>query len=87
MPEILFPFSRTAKGRDDSDLEHQPRLVVINPYVSFGRPILSSVGVPTEIINERFNAGETIEELAEDYGLTVTEIEEGLRYERTARAA
>jgi len=87
MPLSLYPFSRTAESTKNVGLGEQPKVVVINPFVSFGRPVLSEVGVPTEIVNERFNAGETMVELAEDYSLEVSDIEEAIRYERTARAA
>lgn len=59
----------------------------MNPYISFGRPVLAGRGVPTEIVFERFNAGERIIELAEDYGCEMPDIEEVVRYESARRAA
>ena len=61
--------------------------MVIDPNVSFGRPVLAGTGIPTAVIAERFNAGETIAELIEDYNRTPTEIEEAIRCERQKSAA
>jgi Protein of unknown function (DUF433). len=41
-------------------------------------------GVSTHAIAERLDAGESVGELAEDYGLTGSEIEEAALYERAA---
>lgn len=57
----------------------QPRLVVIDPRRSFGRPVLAASGVPVESVKERFRGGESFSELAADYGVGVEAIEEALR--------
>ena len=74
LPVKLFPFTR--KGRPE-----EPKAVVIDPHVSFGRPALKGTGIATSIIAERYKAGESIQELAEDYGRQTGEIEEAIRYE------
>ncbi len=83
-PVILYPFTRGPFQEDD-----QPKAVLMNPYISFGRPVLAGRGVPTELVFERFNAGELIDTLAEDYGRKRWEIEEAIRYEsaRSRKAA
>lgn len=63
------------------------RLVVIDPRVSFGRPVITGTGIPTSIIAERFKAGEGVDLLAGDYGRTSQEIEEALRCEYRPQAA
>ncbi|MGH7390362.1 MAG: DUF433 domain-containing protein [Candidatus Rokuibacteriota bacterium] len=80
----LYPFSRRPVPEA---LEESPRLVVIDPRVAFGRPILSGSGVTTSSIAERFDAGESIEALAADYGRTRDEVEEAIRCELTRDAA
>jgi uncharacterized protein (DUF433 family) len=60
MPIRLFPFTYM------QDLD-QPRAVVIDPGVSFGRPVLSGTGIPTATIAQRYKAGESVAALAEDY--------------------
>jgi uncharacterized protein (DUF433 family) len=77
----LFPFTRTSTV-------DAPKTVFIDPRYSFGRPILKDCYVATAAIAERYKAGESIEELADDYGCTKLEIEEGIRCElRLAIAA
>lgn len=77
LPIRLYPFTRSIEGQP-SDIE-QPKLVVMNPRVSFGRPNVA--GVPTSVIWSRYRAGDSITHLAEDYGLTAEQIEEAIRCE------
>ncbi len=53
--------------------------VVIDPERGFGRPVLDGRGIRTEVIWERFQAGESIASLAQDYGLEPAVIEDILR--------
>ncbi len=66
----------------------EPKLIMINPAISFGRPVISGTGISTAAIACRFHARESISDLAKEYGRTDTEIEEAIRWEsRTALAA
>lgn len=80
IPIRLYPFTRKR------ELE-EPRAVVIDPFVSFGRPVLAGTGISTTVIAERFKAGEAMEVLAEDYGRSVLEIQEAIRCELPLEAA
>ena len=80
VPIRLYPFTRYREIEE-------PRPVTIDPRIAFGRPVLSGTGIPTEMIAERFNAGESIDELATDYGRRREEIEEAIRFERHVEAA
>ena len=62
----------------------EPRIVMIDPHVSFGRPALISSGIATAVIAERYKAGESVDELADDYGRERLEIEEAIRCELPA---
>lgn len=73
-PVKLYLFAR--RGEPD-----EPLSVVVDPAVSFGRPVLEGTGIPTEILAQRYKAGDSLEELAEDYGRPRQEIEEAIRYE------
>lgn len=73
----LYPFTRGLQ------LE-EPRVVVIDPRVAFGRPVIAGTNIPTAIVTQRWRAGEPIEDLARDYGRRTLEIEEALRCERAA---
>jgi len=76
----LYPFTRKR------DLD-EPKVVVIDPYISYGRPVLVGTGIPTAVVAERYKAGESIDELAEDYGRSRKEIEEAIRCELWLEAA
>lgn len=76
----LFPFTRK---RDPEE----PKVVVIDPYISFGRPVLVGTGISTAIIAERYKAGESMDTLADDYGRHRSEIEEAIRCELQLEAA
>ena len=58
--------------------------MVIDPRVQLGRPCLRGTGLPTAVIAERHQAGDSIKVLAEDYGRSSDDIEEALRYEHRA---
>jgi uncharacterized protein (DUF433 family) len=79
----LYPYlSRHPEG-----VGKQPKLVLIDPRISFGKPILVGVGVPTAVIADRYSAGESIRELAKDYGCEASEIEKAIQYEHAQRKA
>jgi len=79
IPIRLYPFTR-------SDITLAPVIVVINPAVSAGRPVIAGTGLATEIIAERYKAGESIKELAHDYECEEEKIEEAVRCELQAAA-
>ncbi len=81
IPVKLYPFTRKR------DSEDEPKAVVIDPRVSFGRPVLAGTGIPTAVVAERYKAGESVDALAEDYGRQRFEIEEAIRCELTLEAA
>ncbi|MCF3605646.1 DUF433 domain-containing protein [Planktothrix agardhii 1033] len=74
LPIKLFPFTRNFD-------QNAPKMVVIDPYISFGRPVLIKTGIPTIILAERYKAGESIKELVKDYQCDSALIEEGIRCE------
>jgi len=76
----LYPFTRKRDLRE-------PKVVVIDPHISYGRPVLVGTGIPTAVVAERYKAGESIDELAEDYGRSRNEIEEAIRCELWLEAA
>jgi uncharacterized protein (DUF433 family) len=77
---VFFPFVEKR-----SRLE--PKIIMINPAISFGRPVISGTGIPTAVIASRFHARESISELAREYGRTEKEVEEAIRWESRAIAA
>ncbi len=60
-PVRLFPLD--TRGRD------QEETVFIDPKVCFGRMVIKEQGIPVDALSERLDAGDTLEELSEDYGI------------------
>ncbi len=65
----------------------QPKEIVVDPRISFGRPVLARKGVPTSVIAERYKAGDSIASLSEEYDGSREEIEEAIRCELRLEAA
>lgn len=73
-PVRLYPF-----------IEHdRHKKIVIDPHMKFGRPFILRQGISTAIIVDRIDAGEAPAVLADDYDLTLDEIELAVLYERAA---
>jgi len=64
-----------------------PRHIQIDPFRSFGRPVVTGTGIPTSEIADRFRAGDSISHLAKDFEIASDLIETALRWEAIAEAA
>jgi len=58
-----------------------PSLVVVDPRISFGKPVLVNSAISTEVIAGRIVAGDLEEELANEYGRTRAEIRAAAQFE------
>lgn len=81
IPIKLYPFTRKSLSTEE------PAPVEIDPRVAFGRPVLIGRGVPTAVLADRFKAGDSLADLAEDYDTSTKNIEEAIRCELTRREA
>jgi uncharacterized protein (DUF433 family) len=81
VPVKLYPFTRKDARAG------APNPVEIDPSIAFGRPVLRGRAVPTAFLADRFKAGDTLRELAEDYGVGPESIEEAIRCELDRREA
>jgi len=79
-PSGLYPLTRPNQPEG-------PKRIVIFPDVGFGRPVTQRRFISTSAIVDRFEAGESVEDLAEDYDLEPVDIEEAIRAERARLAA
>lgn len=73
--------------RQHTPATESPRVVVISPFISFGKPAINGLGVTIDVIADRFACGESVDEIAQDYDVTREEIEEALRFEIPRQAA
>lgn len=67
-----------------ADVTEPARVIVIDPLISFGTPVIAGKGIGTGTIASRIDAGESIADVAADYELTEAEVEEALVYELAA---
>lgn len=78
-PIRLFPYTR-------GDISDCADIIMIDPSVSGGRAVIKGTRIAIEVVAERYKAGESIRDLAEDYGRNSDEIEEAIRCELTIAA-
>jgi len=77
LPERLYPITRT-------DFAASPKVIVIDPSIAFGKPVIASKAIQTHVVADRFAAGESVSDIASDYDLEVSDVEEAIRYARAA---
>jgi len=81
----LYPFMRKSEMR--GAIEDISRIVLIDPGISFGMPVLAGSRVTTATLASRYRGGDSISTLARDYGRKKREIKEALVWERAKKAA
>ncbi|MCB1036463.1 MAG: DUF433 domain-containing protein, partial [Acidobacteria bacterium] len=72
----LFPWRRSLE---------EPKLMVIDPEVSYGRPVLVGTRIPSATLFQRNQAGDDIAELAQDFQLEERRVQEAIQWEAEAR--
>ena len=77
-PKGLFKFYPFVMERT----QNEPKLILINPAVGFGKPVIAGTGISTVVVASRFNARESIGDLASEYGVAQRQIEEAIRWEQ-----
>jgi uncharacterized protein (DUF433 family) len=71
-PARLYPFPQAGSRAS--------RAVVLDPRVRWGKPVLAGTAIPIEDIVERQAAGESVSSIARDYGRSLPEIRDALRF-------
>lgn len=71
----LFPLLRA----------NAPKSIIIDPRRAFGRPVIRGTSIPVTDVRSRFDAGDSVMSLADDFEVTPELIEDALR--ATAQAA
>lgn len=57
--------------------------VVVDPDVMHGKPVIEGTRVPVEVVLQALAAGESVEEVCEEYGLEREDILAVLKYAST----
>jgi uncharacterized protein (DUF433 family) len=85
--EVLGPFIATLDYDDDLASRWWPlgkgAPVCVDPEYGYGYPVISRTGVRTEIVLERFQAGDTRDQISEDFNVSPSEVDGALRFEAT----
>ena len=89
--EVLKPFLEDVEYENELARRWWPlgkeRMMVVDPDYGFGLPVVQGTGVRTEIIAERYRAGDSIDEIAYDFDVTPKQIDDALRWEMPKQAA
>ena len=67
----LFPFAR-GEGKE-------PKVILVDPRLAFGKPVVAKTGVPVSVIVGRYRAGEDVAGIARDYGISVDRTHDAIR--------
>jgi len=88
--EILEPFLEELDYRDAYASRWWPvgrdKPIVIDPDYGFGLPVVDKSGVRTEILLERYESGDSVDQIADDFSLNANDVEEAIHYEKTRAA-
>jgi uncharacterized protein (DUF433 family) len=77
----FFPITKLVPG-PESD-----KIIFLDPSIRFGKPVIADKGIPTDIIAELYNAGDSIEDIADEYDCTPLQIKTAIQFEFQNRAA
>ena len=58
-----------------------PKIIVMDPAVAYGRPVVEGTRVTSKMIFDRYSGGESLNDIAVDYDLKISGVEEALRCE------
>ena len=85
--DVLEPFLETVDYQDGWAQRWWPAgrssQVVLDPQFGYGLPVVEGTGVRTEILVERGEAGDSIDQIAADFGVSTESVRDALKYERS----
>lgn len=91
MESIVRSFFKKIEYQEFEPLRYWPngkeRHIVLDPKRSFGKPIDVGSGVLTAVLYEMAKGGETVQNIANWYGLDVETVEEAVSFEYSLKAA
>ena len=77
----LFPFTEPNE-RNSTD-----KILTIDPNISFGKSTITGTGVPTKIVTELYDAGDSLEDIAADYNCTEVQVKIAILFESNLQAS
>lgn len=90
-PEVVRAYFKSIEFDDGGNPSRfwldRDRKLIVDPRLGWGMPAIASTGLRTEIVFERFEAGEDIGVIAEDFSIDAHAVQQALRWEQQARIA
>ena len=84
--KVLSPFLETVEYDGEWAFRWWPRgrstQVVVDPRFGFGLPVAADTGVRTEVLFERAEVGESVEQIAADFGVAAEVVRDAIEFER-----
>jgi uncharacterized protein (DUF433 family) len=83
-PEVVASHFRETEFRHDRPVRlwlDPAHTIAVDPTIGFGLPTITTKGIRTEILFERFESGETVDQIVEDFALERADVEEAIRWE------
>jgi uncharacterized protein (DUF433 family) len=72
----------------DLALRWHPRgrssIILVDPRIAFGAPIIGDTGLATWVVKERYEAGESLEEIEDDFAVSRPQLVAALEFEEVA---
>jgi uncharacterized protein (DUF433 family) len=63
------------------------KLIFLDPSIRFGKPVIAGKGVPTDAIVSLIDAGDSIEDVADEFDCTPKQVKAAIQFEAQNRAA
>ncbi len=60
-------------------------LIIVNPRIAFGRPVVRDIGIPTETLYKSFLAEGDLNETADDYEVDTEAVKQAVQFEQELR--
>lgn len=65
----------------------QDKIISIDPAIRFGKPMITGTGIPTDILVDLYNAGDSIEDIADEYSCSPLQVKTAIQFESQRKAA
>lgn len=78
--ELLQRLERDRTGYPIRIFPIQTQRLVLDLHIAAGQPVIKGTRIPARILYARREAGDTVPQLAEDYGISEADVEEAIRH-------
>jgi len=72
LAQTFYPWARDPR---------EARVVKLDPYVAFGKPVVAGSSVPAAVLAERWESGDSCAHLSEEFSLPAAVIEDAIRWQ------